>query len=413
MIFTFLRGFLILAAPILMLVLAYVFKLKLTKNILILISLLIIGLIINLLLYDSYILNNLLSILILYLSVIILLSKPTNHYLSIESWMQLSSSVLGFVNITALINFIYVYVTGIGLLDDGFNGLYGRSGLSIHTLSLVNYIYGLYYITKYKYKKSVFFFFSAFMCFYGLGLLIFLGSIGLVFITNLKKKYIKFIFILPLTIWLVIYTAMLFNPNAFSYMEKNLKRVQNTISNKKPYDSELADVKKFKTVKTPRKIMAFEGGARVLSHPILFVFGTSPGTYNSRVSFLLNGEYTRNKLFKKTENRPFYADRDIYPLWNKNITFQYNDGTRNEPFSSILALMVEYGILQVLLIFYLFRSSYKRVKERNYEYKFFLQFLFFFFLLNLLTENYLEYPEFMILIIILYKSLESSNVKAI
>ena len=272
----------------------------------------------------------------------------------------------------------------------------------MHTFSLVNFIYCIYYFTKENYKKAVFFLLSGFMCFYGLGLLLFIGALAIVFLINLKKKYVKYIILLPLSVWLVIFITTKINPAAFSYMNNNIDRVLYTISNKRPYENELKDVKKFKTVKTPRKIMVFEGGLGVITNPTFFLFGISPGTYNSRVSFLLNGEYTRNKLFKNIRNRPFYADRDVYPLWNKNITFQYNDGTRNEPFSSLLALIVEYGVLQTLLICLLLWHSYKRLKAQNDNYKFFIQFLFVFFFLNILTENYFEYPEFILLIILYF-----------
>ena len=413
MLFTFLRGFLIIVAPFFLLVLVYIYKLKPTKNILFSFALLLISLVINYLFYEIYLVNNIFSILLLYLPIAVLLLKLKRQYVSIELWMSVSSKVLILVNITAFINLIYVYISGNGLLDDGFNGLYGRSGLSMHTFSLVNFIYCIYYFTKENYKKAVFFLLSGFMCFYGLGLLLFIGALAIVFLINLKKKYVKYIILLPLSVWLVIFITTKINPAAFSYMNNNIDRVLYTISNKRPYENELKDVKKFKTVKTPRKIMVFEGGLGVITNPTFFLFGISPGTYNSRVSFLLNGEYTRNKLFKNIRNRPFYADRDVYPLWNKNITFQYNDGTRNEPFSSLLALIVEYGVLQTLLICLLLWHSYKRLKAQNDNYKFFIQFLFVFFFLNILTENYFEYPEFILLIIIIYKSIESSNVKTI
>lgn len=363
--------------------------------------------------YEVYLVNTLFSIILLYFTVIVLVLKPKRQYFSLEFWMSISSKVLLVVNISGIFNFAYVFVTGDGLLDDGFNGLYGRSGLSIHTFCLVNFIYTIYFFTKRKFKLASFFLFSGLMCFYGLGLLLFIGAIGTVYLINLRGKYIKYITLILISGWLFITISIKLNPNAFSYMSKNIQRVSQTITNKKPYKNELRDVKEFKTVKTPRKIMAFEGGIRILSNPSYFLFGISPGTYNSRVSFLLNGEYTRNKLFKKINNRPFNANNDIYPLWNKNVTYEFNDGTRNEPFSSFLALVVEYGVLQTILILFLIFQNYRRIKSENINDVFFIQFLFSFFILNLLTENYLEYPEFMILIIILFKTLESNNVKSI
>ena len=411
MLFTFLRGFLILVAPFFLIVLIYLFKLKLTKNLLVSLLLMLVGLGVNLLFYETFFINNIFSILLMYLPILVLLSKPNRHFFSLDLWMSISSIVLIIVNITAFLNFIYVYITGVGILDDGFNGLYGRSGLSMHTFSLINFIYTIFYFTKANYKKAVFFLVCGFMCFYGLGNLLFIGALGIIFLSSLNKKYLKYLILLPISLWLIIFITTKLDPTAFSYMNENISRAKYAINNKIPYESELKDVKVFKTVKTPRKIMAYEGGIRVLANPVVFLFGVSPGTYNSRVSFLLNGEYTRNSLFKKIKNRPFYANYHVYPLWNNNITFQYNDGTRNEPFSSILALLVEYGVLQTLLIGFLLWNSFKRLKSSNEDYKFFIQFIFVFLVLNLLTENYFEYPEFIFLIIIIYKSLESRNVK--
>src|SRR5690554_7434100 len=154
MLFTFLRGFLILVAPFFLIVLIYLFKLKLTKNLLVSLLLMLVGLGVNLLFYETFFINNIFSILLMYLPILVLLSKPNRHFFSLDLWMSISSIVLIIVNITAFLNFIYVYITGVGILDDGFNGLYGRSGLSMHTFSLINFIYTIFYFTKANYKKA-------------------------------------------------------------------------------------------------------------------------------------------------------------------------------------------------------------------------------------------------------------------
>ena len=139
----------------------------------------------------------------------------------------------------------------------------------------------------------------------------------------------------------------------------------------------------------------------------IFIFGTGPGSYNSRTSFLLNGEYSKLISSSKNKgNRPVYAEIDIYPLWNRNITYQYNDGTRNQPFSSALALVVEYGFLQFLLISLLFYKLIVRLKN-NSENPFFFKFLIIFLIINLFTENYIEYPEFFLLVILMIKIIET------
>jgi hypothetical protein len=305
-------------------------------------------------------------------------------------------------------NFIYVFITGSWLLDDSFSGLYGRSGLSMHTLSLVNFIYCIYYFEKKAYKNFLIFVLSGFMCFYGLGLLLFIISFGLVLLRSIKVEYIKYVISAPILIFLVIVFTNSINPHLFSYMNKNIDRALSSFVNDLPYENEMTDVRNLETVKTPRKILSFKGAIKRIQEPRIFFIGTGPGTYNSRTSFLLNGEYTRNPLFKKISNRPEYAEKDIYPLWNNDIIFQFNDGTRNQPFSSVMALFIEYGFLIFIMLFLLMYNLFKRTLSNNKDKKLFVRFIFIFGFLNILFENYLEYPEFMILIIIIIKSLESN-----
>jgi len=339
----------------------------------------------------------------------VLLLKTKNQYITIEQWMKYSSVILILVDISGLINFIYVLITGSWLLDDSFSGLYGRSGLSMHTLSLVNFIYCIYYFEKKEYPKFLVFVISGFMCFYGLGLLLFIVSFGLVLLRSIKIEYIKYVISAPILIFLIIVFTNSINPHLFSYMNKNIDRALSSIVNDHPYENEMNDVRNLETVKTPRKILSFKGAFKRIKDPRIFLIGTGPGTYNSRTSFLLNGEYTRNPLFKKIRIRPIYAEKDIYPLWNNDIIFQFNDGTRNQPFSSVMAIFIEYGLLIFTILFFLMFNLFKRTLSNNSDKKLFVRFIFIFLFLNILFENYLEYPEFMILIIIIIKALESNS----
>jgi len=103
----------------------------------------------------------------------------------------------------------------------------------------------------------------------------------------------------------------------------------------------------------PRKLTVFYNYSKVFMDDIkLFLFGTGPGTFNSRTSFLLNGDYSNNLLVKLMgASQPEYALDNAYALWNRNIlSIQFNDGTRNQPFSSVLALLAEYGFIFSLVL---------------------------------------------------------------
>lgn len=414
-IFTFFRSFLILLSPFLLVILAYLFNIRITIPMLISVVLLFIGFLVNWIFFEINLINNIVSLLLLYLPVIILVSKPKNSYFTFAQWMKISSIVLIIVDISGLANFFYVLITKTWLLDDSFSGLYGRSGLSMHTLSLINFLYCVYYLDIKDYKRFLIFAFSGFMCFYGLGLLLFLAALSLGLLRTMKMQYLKYVLLAPVLGYAIVLLTTQINPHIFSYMNKNIDRAVNSLVINIPYNEEMEDVRNFETVKTPRKILAFKGAIKRLKQPEIFFFGTSPGTYNSRTSFLLNGEYTRNPLFKKIRIRPKYAEIDIYPLWNKNIIFQFNDGTRNQPFSSIIAIFIEFGVLNGLLLCYLLYRLYKRTLSANPRNALFIRFLFVFAFFNILFENYFEYPEFMILIIIMVKTLELNpkNIKGL
>ena len=408
LIFSFFRKLLLPFLPLVLILIAFLFDLKLTYGVLAFLIVSILILFIGSFLSDAYFLNTVISLLICYIPCLFLLLKPTKTFFSTHQWFKFSSIVLTAVNISAFIDFIYVLISKTRLLDDGFIGLYGSSGLNMHTLSIINFIYAVYYFDQRKFLWFSFYVFSGFMCFYGLGLLLFILSFALCLLFTLKKKFIIYIIISPIFVLLVVLGTSILNPKVYSYMSNNVINTAialKTIS----YEDELDQIREYKRVKTPRKILSFIGAyKRLISSSSIMLFGTSPGTYNSRTSFLLNGEYSSIGLAKRIENRPLYAEEDIYPLWNKNITYQYNDGTRNQPFSSVLSFTMEYGALISIIFFLMFKNKYDKVLRFNMESKLFVRFFFLFFVLNLLVENYLEYPELIILVIIILKTLEAN-----
>ena len=408
LLFTFLRKYLVILSPIVLIVIAYLFRLKLTKNILLIISLTIIFSVISFFQNGFFAANFIIPLLLFLLPIIVLLSRAKNQFFELEDWFSLSSKVLLFVNFSALINFLFVLISGQGLLDDGFNGLYGRSGLSMHTLALVNFIYTSYFFVQKNFKTGIIFFLSAILCFYGLGTLIFIFTVLIVLILNLNKRYFKYLIVSPVLIIIVFSLLVKIKPTAIHYLNENIDRAVHSFTKyNNKFDNEMDRVERFLTTKTPRKILAFRSYfEKITNSKSNILLGIGPGTYNSRTSFLLNGEYTKNPIFKKISSEPPLAVKYIYPLWNSKITYQYNDGTRNEPFSSFLSVLSEYGLIITLMLIYLLFKLYQRVSKVDNRNKFFIQFIFLFFALNLMLENYVEYPEFFLLAIIIIKPLE-------
>lgn len=400
--FTFLRKWLIVFYPLIIALFFFAFKVRLGKLALVSIVLAIISSTYSII-DEGFYLNTIISILILFIPLLFLISTAHRHILTLERFMILSARVLLIVNITAFVSFFINMYTKEMLLDDGFIGIYGKSGLMMHTLSLINFTYSVYYFFSKRYTFSIFFFISGFMCFYSLGLLIFIASISFVFMFNLNYNNLKkSLFVIPILVGLY-FIVQAINPTTISYIEDNIERTISGVSNYS-YDEEMYLSEKCYYTETPRKITTFVGGFKRLSDTKIAILGTGPGTYNSRTSFLLNGDYSSE--LSNIRNRPKYASYDIYPLWNYDITYRLNDGTRNQPFSSILALLVEYGVIQFIIFFVLIINLISNFKQKGENIKFLL-FLFPFVLLNLVTENYIEYPEFFILILVILKIIET------
>ncbi|MBO9573594.1 MAG: hypothetical protein J7497_15510, partial [Chitinophagaceae bacterium] len=143
-----------------------------------------------------------------------------------------------------------------------------------------------------------------------------------------------------------------------------------------------------------------------------FLFGSGPGTFNSRTAFMVGSPTYFTKLpFIKDTEQPYYFKNYAYSLWNpsNNSKALYLDGFRNQPFSSILAFLGEFGFIFFLAFFALYYMYYLKVKNlyksinTNPEAR--TNFIFFKFLiillpLLLLIDNFYEYPEIMLPVLI-------------
>jgi hypothetical protein len=89
----------------------------------------------------------------------------------------------------------------------------------------------------------------------------------------------------------------------------------------------------------------------------------------------------------------------------------WNDGTRNQPFSSIIAIFLEYGFFIGCGFFLLFIQKIKAIKKQTkfVAYKNYIKFLTIFILLLLLVQNYMEYPEIILYFILVIKLIDIDN----
>ena len=154
-----------------------------------------------------------------------------------------------------------------------------------------------------------------------------------------------------------------------------------------------------------RKVLMFSNYIDMIEdEPLLFLTGTGAGGFNSRVSFLLNRD--SNNEFTKIfgHHMPYYHSKNIYPLWNNKIVSfdERTDGTRNKPFSSLLAILAEGGIV----VFFLYISLWIRVLiiffrkgKENYIYNFLFVFNIFW-LLSMASEVWFESSEFLFFLIV-------------
>src|SRR5690606_26569475 len=146
----------------------------------------------------------------------------------------------------------------------------------------------------------------------------------------------------------VYYLIFLIKPNVIEYNVANIKKLTT-----------------FDLNRSPRKIISFYN--YFTSYPRDakdFLFGSGPGTFNSRSAFMVGSPSYFDKVgFFKDEDQPYYFKNYAYTLWNESNTSQalYLDGFRNQPFSSILAFLGEYGFIFTIWFFILYYIYYKKV----------------------------------------------------
>ena len=286
--------------------------------------------------------------------------------------------------------------------DDSFVGIYGIFTVSQNGLSLLNAILFFYYLAKYQDNKIhinlvllLFFLVCCVLGFYGAGQMVLIVSIILTFLKIKGKNILQLVAVSIVALSIMVVLMKLISPNTLDY---NINIIRLFLDPSAPG--------------APRKLTAFQN--YFISYPSHFddfLFGSGPGTFNSRSAFMVGSPTYFNFDFIKSATQPFYFKNYAYPLWNYSNTGPY-DGFMNQPFSSILTLLGEYGLIFTSLILlvishrfiYYSRMDSKLIKHAGVtvETKMY-KFCSIFAVLLVIIDNYIEYPEIIALLLIITK----------
>lgn len=294
--------------------------------------------------------------------------------------------------------------------DDSFSGLYGTFTVSQNGLAILNAILFFYHFSVYQYFRkrknlllSLFFLVSMVMGFYGAGLMVLIATMMLTFFRIRLRNIVQLAFLTVITLSLIMLIMKLISPATLEYNLAIIDKFLNATGSN-----------------APRKLIAFQNYFNgYISNPLDLLFGSGPGTFNSRTAFMVGSPTYFNVDIIKSAAQPFYFREYAYTLWNASNTGPY-DGFMNQPFSSVLSILGEYGVLFAAGVFYvqfnrfrnIVRSGYANAKQQGVqtELKMF-KFCSIFALLLICIDNYMEYPEVIALLLVIVR-LSHQNMKS-
>lgn len=411
---TFLRPLLLIAFPLFVVFFYFQFKLKLSiKDISLICAIVVLGLLSSLL-EGNFLLNYTLSLYFLLPILFLVMGTPkitvALRYKNLfYQFFKVFWLTLVLVNISAIL-YASIAVWSSEYPEDVFTGLYGSGGFGSHSLSVINLMMSAYFLFQKKYIHFTFFVICGITGFFGLGLLIYILALLLVMLPLIIRSIIKFfkVIVAILALLIVMFTFKLGN---YDYLKVNLQYAAE-IFNDYSYSKELEKMRNDERTFVPRYLTFMHGSYNLLfSNTKVFLLGTSPGTYNSRIAFYLNGDFIGNTFIRKHfKFRTSYHNKYVYPMMNRAYlaNTNWNDGTRNQPFSSIASILLEYGFvlgcLIIFVIFRRFRSISKQLKDKRL--KNFIAFLLYFSFLLCFLQYYLEVFEIILPVLLIIKLLE-------
>ena len=398
---TFLRVSLLVIYPLITLFIVAFYRFRITSSFLLILGVALVSFVLSLF-GHFYLKYKLLSLSYMLPFLLLLFCDPAAEKNGRVNYLTIFITCLTLV---ALVNDITGIVQVIirPYSDDSFVGIYSQYSLSINGLMLVNAVLFFYYFVSFLARKKYIYLFAAmfFLCcsflgYYGAGLVIFIIAFILAFFKLRITAILRTFSIALVSIALAYFFMYLVKPLALEYNIANIKKLA------------VLD-----PVRGARKVASFYNyGISYPRNAKDFLFGSGPGTFNSRSAFMVGSpSYFRLFPIIKDSHQPYYFKNYAYTLWNPNNTQKelYLDGFRNQPFSSVLAFLGEYGLIFTLAFFGLYYHLYRKVaisfrrQQRDAELLVFFRFFKFLIILLpllLLIDNYYEYPEIMLLVLV-------------
>lgn len=180
--------------------------------------------------------------------------------------------------------------------------------------------------------------------------------------TNMNKK-ISLVFV-------ITFFIILFNFISASWVKDditaltNIDYFQQRVTKVETYKNTFLDI--------PKNDIAF------------FLIGSGMGQYSSRSALICMGNYVDlyDKYFNKSISK--YTEEYIYPIFEKNKTD--NLGVEDEPYSSIISIMGEFGIVGIFMLVAFFIKLLNSGKDVS-------KLIIIFFFGMLFIDNWLEYAK--------------------
>lgn len=415
---TFFRPVMLLIYPVVVLLLFKGLNLKVDKKVFLVCAGMVVFGLLSMVLEGFFLFNLLLNLYLVSLPFLLITANPVKSQSSqykgyFNTFLNYFSIVLFVVNISAVFYSLYMLTTSANP-EDIFTGLYGGSGFGSHSLSIINLFIATYYFFHKRYGYFTLFFISGILGFYGQGLVIFLLAFGIVMLPFLIRNIglaIK-IAVAGLVFFAVV---TVINPGNLTYIQNNTRFFKSILDNYE-YEEEMDRIASYRRTIIPRYFTFLDGTRQLyFSDAKVFLLGTSPGTYNSRTAFYLNGDFVGNKQFRKYFNyRTTYHSKYVFPILNREYVeyAPWNDGTRNQPFSSIVSMLLEYGIVFGGLYLILFFGAIYRIRGQldNKPDRMFVLFTLLYIFFLFLFQYYLEVVEIILPLLLMVKLLQVDHI---
>lgn len=309
-------------------------------------------------------------------------SKKCYDSQMIHEFMQKCAITTIIINAFGLLFFIS---TGGG--DDSYSSAYGQHFKGCHGLASINAILFFYYLShiikegvdKRNIIFSFIFFVNFILCFFGLSLFVLLLSIVIISLNKIKFKFVILLLLFFISAYYVIKKV---NPNNLSYIE-NYVTIAGALR-------ETDDI--------PRKLLFFNTAMkRYAEEDIMYkVLGFGPGSYNSRVAFLINKDSNNPFTALLGHSMPYYHTKDVFVYWNKENVVENMDGTANQPFSSLIALLMENGLpfTIIFMIYWIKNMFHYGSLYKNDPISFFFYLTNIYMIISFSVDQWLESTEF-------------------